>query len=111
MNRETAVASETSGMQFRDTVALVTGAGSGIGKATAVLLAKEGSFVGLLGRSEDELIETLDEIRSGGGDGMVLKADISDMEDMRIATDQLFRVHGRLDIVVANAGVNGVWAR
>lgn len=97
-------------MQFRDTVALVTGAGSGIGKATAVLLAKEGSFVGLLGRSEDELIETLDEIRSGGGDGMVLKADISDMEDMRIATDQLFRVHGRLDIVVANAGVNGVWA-
>lgn len=97
-------------MQFEHKVALVTGAGSGIGKATALLLARQGAFVGLLARSEEELIETLNEIRAGGGDGMVLKADISDAEDMRIAIEQLCQARGHLDIVVANAGINGVWA-
>ncbi|WP_084363497.1 SDR family NAD(P)-dependent oxidoreductase [Rhizobium sp. RU36D] len=97
-------------MQSSDTVALITGAGSGIGKATATLLAKRGSYVGLLGRNEEELLETLNEIRADGGDGMVLTADIADSKEMRVAADRLFAVRGRLDSVVASAGVNGVWA-
>lgn len=97
-------------MQFEGKVALVTGAGSGIGRATAMTLAAQGAHVGLLGRTEEELHETMSVVKDHGGDGIVLKADISDTEDMRIAVGRLFGERQRLDIVVANAGINGTWA-
>lgn len=92
------------------TVALVTGAGSGIGKACALALRDRGYSVGLLGRSRKELDETLAEIRSAGGEGMVLEADISSSDAMKDAIAALAERYGRLDVVVANAGINGVWA-
>lgn len=91
-------------------VALVTGAGSGIGKATAVLLASRGYTVGVLGHTEAEIAVTTEEIRAGGGEAVLLQADISDENDMRKAVDNLVEQAGRLDVVVANAGINGVWA-
>ncbi len=97
-------------MEFNDKVALVTGAGSGIGKSTALKLAAEGAFVALLGRTADELEAALDEIRQAGGDGVVLVADISDDAAMKNALDTLWNLKGRLDVVVANAGINGTWA-
>lgn len=97
-------------MEFNEKVALVTGAGSGIGKSAALMLAREGAFVGLLGRTAGELHEALDEIRRAGGDGIVLIADISDEPVMRTALETLWNVKGRLDVVVANAGINGTWA-
>ena len=97
-------------MHFKGEVALVTGAGSGIGRATALHLAAQGAFVGLLGHTEDELQETLEQIGKADGDGMVLKADVSNTEDMRVAVARLFDARQRLDIVVANAGINGTWA-
>ena len=97
-------------MEFKDRVALVTGAGSGIGKSAALQLAGEGAFVGLLGRTTDELDDALDEIRRAGGDGVVLVADISDEAAMKTALVRLWDLKGRLDVVVANAGINGTWA-
>lgn len=97
-------------MEFHGKVALVTGAGSGIGKASAILLAARGAFVGLLGRTEDELQEVLLAIETAGGEGRVLVADISDEVAMRDAVEGLWSVAGRLDMVVANAGINGTWA-
>jgi NAD(P)-dependent dehydrogenase (short-subunit alcohol dehydrogenase family) len=97
-------------MQLRDKVALITGAGSGIGKAAALLLAREGAKIGALGRSEDELQETIDQISGGGGQAIPLIADISQPDQMKRAADQLAQRWGRIDIVFANAGINGVWA-
>ncbi len=90
--------------------ALITGAGSGIGKGAAIKLARDGAFVGLLGRTQGELEETLGEIRSVGGDGMVLVADVSDHPAMKEAVDRLIAERHALNVVVANAGINGIWA-
>jgi NAD(P)-dependent dehydrogenase (short-subunit alcohol dehydrogenase family) len=91
-------------------VALVTGAGSGIGKAAALLLAKNGAKIGALGRQEDEIQQTAQEIRAAGGDVHLLVADISNPEMMAEAYRNLFDRWKRLDIIFANAGINGVWA-
>lgn len=97
-------------MQLAGKVALVTGAGSGIGKAAAQLMAREGAKVALLGRSEDELQKTLTEIESRGGTAISVIGDISQPEQMQQANQKVVDEWGRLDIVFANAGINGVWA-
>ena len=97
-------------MRLKDRVAFITGAGSGIGKAAALLLAKEGARIGALGRDEDELNHTVEEIRAGRGEAVALVADVSDAEAVRQAVARVTEEWGRLDIVFANAGVNGVWA-
>ncbi|WP_337267322.1 SDR family oxidoreductase [Oryzifoliimicrobium ureilyticus] len=97
-------------MEMANKVALVTGAGSGIGKACALMLAKEGAAVGVLGHTEDELLQTCEEIQNGGGKALALIADTTDEDDMRVAVSKLVETFGGLDIVVANAGINGVWA-
>jgi NAD(P)-dependent dehydrogenase (short-subunit alcohol dehydrogenase family) len=91
-------------------VALVTGAGSGIGRAAALLLAREGAEVGLVGRTESELEQVAGEIAAHGGRAHVLVADVSDATQVEDAVARLQRRTQRLDIVFANAGVNGVWA-
>ncbi|MGV1872527.1 SDR family oxidoreductase [Agrobacterium rosae] len=91
-------------------VALVTGAGSGIGKAAALALAAEGYRVGVLGHTQSEIAATAEEIILAGGEAKVLLADISDETHIIEAVDDLVRQFGRLDVVVASAGINGVWA-
>ncbi|HEX2101016.1 MAG TPA: SDR family NAD(P)-dependent oxidoreductase [Candidatus Synoicihabitans sp.] len=90
--------------------ALVTGAGEGIGKAAALLLARRGVEVALLGRTRDELEKTAREIEASKGTAVVVVADIGETEPMRAAYEELRRRWGRVDIVFANAGINGVWA-
>jgi NAD(P)-dependent dehydrogenase (short-subunit alcohol dehydrogenase family) len=97
-------------MQLDGKVALITGAGSGIGKAAALLLAREGAKIGALGRTEDELQQTIDEIAKNGGEAIALLADISQPGEMRHTVEQLAKRWGRIDVVFANAGINGVWA-
>ena len=92
-------------------VALVTGAGSGIGKAAALLFAAAGARVGALSRTESEVQRTAEEIRQAGGEALALKADVADAAQMSAAFQQLMDRWNRLDIVFANAGVNGVWAK
>lgn len=91
-------------------VALVTGAGSGIGRAAALLLAQQGAKVGALEREAEETQAVVDEIRQAGGEALPLVADVSDPEAVRRAIDELAEKYRRLDIVFANAGINGVWA-
>ncbi len=91
-------------------VALITGAGSGLGKATAILLAKNGAKIGALGRDADELQKVVQEIQQAGGEAKALTADISKPDEMQKAVEELVRTWGRLDIVFANAGINGLWA-
>jgi NAD(P)-dependent dehydrogenase (short-subunit alcohol dehydrogenase family) len=97
-------------MRLKDRAALITGAGSGIGKRTAILMAAEGARVGVLSRTADEIEETAEEVRAAGGEAMPILADVSSAEQMRAAADEVARAFGGIDIVFANAGVNGVWA-
>jgi len=97
-------------MKLTSHVALVTGAGSGIGKAAALKLAAEGVRVGVLGHTREEIDETAGEIEKAGGKALALEADVSNATQMQNAAGRLVGAFGRLDIVVANAGINGVWA-
>ena len=86
-------------------VALVTGAGTGIGSAAAKLLARHGAFVGVhYHTSAAGAQETLDAIRGTGGDGMLLRADLADEPAVNRMVDELVAKAGRLDILVNNAG-------
>lgn len=91
-------------------VALVTGAGSGIGAASARRLARDGVAVGVLSRTGSELEQLAKDIRADGGEALVLEGDVAVPESLERAVGQLVERYGRLDIVVANAGVNGTWA-
>ena len=98
-------------MQLDRKVALITGAGSGIGKATALLFAREGAKIAALDREEDEdLRGVIAEIGQQGGEALALAADVSNPEQMRAAIERAAERWGRLDVVLANAGINGVWA-
>ena len=94
-------------LSLKDRVVLITGAGSGIGKSTAILFAKAGAKIALLGRDTDELEVAQKEV---GGETLVISADISSADEMDHAVAKLIERFERLDVVIANAGINGVWA-
>ena len=91
-------------------VAVVTGAGSGLGKAAAKTLAYAGASVLAIGRSMDELNQTCDEISHHGGESKPLLADVSQNGEIKTAMAEAAALHGRIDILLANAGINGLWA-
>jgi NAD(P)-dependent dehydrogenase (short-subunit alcohol dehydrogenase family) len=97
-------------MQLDGKVALITGAGSGIGKAAALLLAREGAKVAALSRTQEEVDTTTQEIKQAGGEALPVVADVGSPEQMQKAVEQTVDKWGKLDIVFANAGINGVWA-
>lgn len=97
-------------MEFRGRVALVTGAGSGIGKAAALRLAAGGANVVALSRTLQEVVRTRDEIAAQGGKALAVDADVADADNMAAAVARTLSEYGRLDIVIANAGINGMWA-
>jgi NAD(P)-dependent dehydrogenase (short-subunit alcohol dehydrogenase family) len=97
-------------MRLRGRVGLVTGAGSGIGRRTAMLMAREGARVAVLSRTMDEVGEAVEEIRAAGGEAIGVGADISVETEIREAIADVADRFGRLELVFANAGINGLWA-
>jgi NAD(P)-dependent dehydrogenase (short-subunit alcohol dehydrogenase family) len=85
--------------------ALVTGAGTGIGRSAAIRLALEGAKVGLVGRRVNVLEETATSIRAAGGDCLVLPADVSKEIQIAGAVDELVSSWGELNILVGVAGI------
>jgi NADP-dependent 3-hydroxy acid dehydrogenase YdfG len=90
---------------LHDTVALVTGASSGIGHASAVALARQGAAVALVARRADRLAELAQQIEADGGRAITLETDVTDEEQARAAVADTVEQLGRLDTVVNNAGV------
>jgi NADP-dependent 3-hydroxy acid dehydrogenase YdfG len=93
------------GTALRDTVALITGASSGIGEATARALAAEGAAVSIVARRRDRLDELSQQIEAEGGSALVVEADIGSRQQAQSAVEQTANELGRLDILVNNAGV------
>jgi NADP-dependent 3-hydroxy acid dehydrogenase YdfG len=87
------------------TVALVTGASSGIGEATAVALAAAGATVAVAARRVDRLEDLAGRIRNGGGRALVVELDVTDADAARAAVDHVAAELGRIDTLVNNAGV------
>jgi NAD(P)-dependent dehydrogenase (short-subunit alcohol dehydrogenase family) len=87
-------------------VALVTGAGSGIGRACAVALAHEGYAMVLAGRDPQRLAPAADEIRSSGAAASVVQCDVKDEHQVRELFDEIRSVFGRLDLLFNNAGIS-----
>lgn len=96
--------------ELKGMVAFVTGGGSGIGRAAAELLAEKGVKVAALDVDEAELGKVVRGIESKGGEAMAVVADVSDPGQMQAAVQSIVDRWGRVDIVFANAGINGVWA-
>lgn len=84
---------------------LITGASSGIGRATALRLAREGHQVVMGARREDRLAEVAHEIEAAGGKADVHRLDVTDRDDVAAFVDAAAERHGRIDVIVNNAGV------
>jgi len=93
--------------RFTDKLALVTGASRGIGRAVAKALAAEGAHVILVARREGSLEDVDDEIRQLGGSATLVKLDLADHEKVDALGPSLFSRWGKLDVLVANAGMLG----
>ncbi len=97
-------------MKLKDCVALVTGGSTGIGRAAAVAMAQEGARVAITARRAERCQEAIEEIESIGGEAIAIPGDVSQAEHVEQLVAQTVDHWGRLDIVVANAGINGVFA-
>jgi NAD(P)-dependent dehydrogenase (short-subunit alcohol dehydrogenase family) len=92
---------------IKNKVAIITGAGSGIGKATALLLSSEGAKVVISDINEDHGNAVSELIIKNGGDAIFVKADTSVPEDNKRLVDETVKIYGTLDIAVNNAGIGG----
>lgn len=93
-------------MKTQQPVALITGAGSGIGRAIALALAAEGKYVLAVGRTESSIRQTIEQIQQAGGCGQAVVCDIADMDQIDEMMQQVAQAFGRLDILVNNAGIS-----
>jgi 3-oxoacyl-[acyl-carrier protein] reductase len=92
-------------MRLEGKVALITGAGSGIGRATAELFAKEGAKVAVVDLSPETGEQTVEAIREDGGDSIFIRADVSNADDVANMIGRTVQEWGRIDVLYNNAGI------
>jgi len=98
-------------MEFKDKIVLITGAGSGIGRATALAFARQGGIVVVSDINETGGRETLRLLEAEGGKGDFIACDVSQYEAVRQLIEQTVARHERLDIAINNAGIGGTPVR
>ncbi len=89
-------------------VAIVTGGGTGIGRAVALALAREGAKIAVVGRRKDKLIEATEEIRNLKGDAIYVAADVTEAATTKAAVLEVEKEFGKIDILINNAGALSV---
>ncbi|MFD2612423.1 SDR family NAD(P)-dependent oxidoreductase [Paenibacillus gansuensis] len=97
-------------MRLKNKVVLITGSGSGIGKSSALLFAREGASVVVNDLDETKGRETAEEIVQAGGSALFLQGDVTDPESIRGVVDQALAAFGKIDVLFNNAGISGVGA-
>ncbi len=90
--------------RVRDKVVLITGASSGIGKATALMMGQAGAKTIIVARGEEQLLETKAEIEAEGGQAFPYTCDLADLDDADRLIQQVLADHGQVDILINNAG-------
>lgn len=96
---------------WKDKIVLLTGASSGIGEALAIAIAKEGATVGLFARREELLENIAEKCETAGGTARVFAGDVVDLEILEKAAVALENEFGKIDILIANAGIGGMNVR
>ncbi len=91
-------------MRLKDRIAVITGAGSGIGRASALLFAREGAFVALVDRDEAGMNETLHAVRASKAQGSAHRGDVGDADFAAAAVEEIMSRNGRLDVLMTAAG-------
>ena len=92
-------------MRLQNKVTIITGGGTGIGRGTAVRFAHEGAKVMITGRRSKPIEDTVNQIKSEGGEASYLSIDVSKTDQVQHMIDQTMSKYGKLDILVNNAGV------
>ncbi len=92
---------------MKDKVAIISGAGRGLGKATAQAMSQEGAAVVLLARTGSEIEQVAQDIENGGGRALALPTDVGSAEQVARAVKKTMEAFGRIDIVVNNAAIAG----
>ena len=91
---------------MKDKTAVVTGATSGLGRATAIQLAQKGAFVIIVARNNAKANEVITEIEKEGGRGQFVIADLTSMKETKEAADSILKIANRLDVLINNAGAH-----
>lgn len=94
-------------MFWKDKIVFLTGASSGIGEAIAVEMGRRGAVIGLLARREDMLKDVAAKVESAGGVAKIFPCDVTDEAAVSSAAEKLRAEYGRIDVMIANAGIGG----
>ena len=95
-------------MRLENMVAIITGAGRGMGKATAVAMAKEGAKIVVIDISDQRAKESTNEINEAGGQAISIRVDVSNSNEVQKAVETILEQFGQVDILVNNAGIGQV---